>query len=431
MLKTINWSELTRVEQQRAIERPANEQQTTIYTQTTAIIEAVRTHGDAALIDFTQRFDKVKLEQLKLSSAAIAAAQQQVDANFLKAMEYAMHNIRVYHQAQLPQTLALTTVPGVHCERQARPIPRVGLYVPGGSAPLISTVMMLAIPALLAGCPLRILCTPPTPTGEIDPHVVVTAAACGIQDIYKVGGAQAIAAMAYGTETIPKVDKIFGPGNAWVTQAKVLVAQDPKGASLDLPAGPSEVMIIADKSANPAFIAADLLSQAEHGVDSHVLLISTCEHLLSAVNRAVERQLAVLKRRAIAKQALEKAVFIKVEDIATAITISNEYAPEHLILNIIDAEHYVADIQCAGAVFLGPWTPEVVGDYVTGSNHVLPTYGYGRSYSGLSLKDFLTFISFQTVTEEGLKALAPAAMQLAALEGLTAHEYALKVRLAK
>jgi histidinol dehydrogenase len=304
-----------------------------------------------------------------------------------------------------------------------------GIYVPGGTAPLISTVLMLGVPAQMAECPLRILSTPPNQDGSISPSILFAAKLCGIQNVFKVGGAQAIAAMAYGTQTIPKVDKIFGPGNSWVTQAKMQVSQDAFGSAIDMPAGPSEVMIIADDESNCDYVAADLLSQAEHGPDSQVLLITLSESFAIKTRQALIRQLAMLPRMQIAKQALENSSMIIVSTLEEAIEISNAYAPEHLILQIRNAKKYIPIIKNAGSVFIGPWTPETLGDYVTGANHVLPTNGYARSYSGLSVLDFMKFISFQTVTQQGLANIGPYAEKLAALEGLSAHKNAVSLRL--
>lgn len=356
-------------------------------------------------------------------------ARKQISPEAQAALTFAKERIEIFHQANYPEVVITETCTGVTCERQAKPIERVGLYIPGGSAPLVSTVLMLAVPASIAQCPVKIICTPPDTNGKIDPHILVAAELCGVQSVFKVGGAQAVAAMAYGTQSIPKVDKIFGPGNQWVTQAKMLVSQDPLGASIDMPAGPSELMVIADESANPEWVAADLLSQAEHGADSQVILVVTSLVLANKVANAVAEQVAVLPRQAIATQALMHSAIIVVETLANAIEIANQYAPEHLILAFDEAEVYKGDIQNAGAVFMGHWTPETAGDYVTGSNHVLPTNGFARSVSGLSILDFMKFIYFQTVTEAGMKIIGPHAEILAAIEGLDAHKQAVTKRL--
>jgi histidinol dehydrogenase len=318
----------------------------------------------------------------------------------------------------------------VRCERIEVPLQAVGMYVPAGSAPLPSAAIMIAVPAAIAGCPTRVLCTPPRRDGGADPAVLVVAKRCGVSQVYKAGGAQAIAAMAYGTATVPKVDKICGPGNAWVTAAKQLVANDPEGAALDLPAGPSEVLVIADESARPAFVAADLLAQAEHDPSAQVILVTTSRALAEAVTAEVEAQQATLGRRQITAAALAHSRILVVPDLATAFAVSNDYAPEHLILEIRDARSWLPRVRSAGSVFLGDWTPESMGDYCSGTNHVLPTYGYARAYSGLSLHDFVRRITVQELTPDGLRNLGPTAQVLAGLEGLDAHANAVTVRLA-
>ena len=315
------------------------------------------------------------------------------------------------------------------CERLSRdPVPAVGLYVPAGSAPLPSTAIMLAVPAMLAACPVRVVCTPPRGDGRADPAVVAVARACGVTEIFKVGGAQAIAALAYGTESVPKVDKIFGPGNAWVTAAKQAVAADPRGAALDMPAGPSEVMVVADGNANPRFVALDLLSQSEHGPDSQSMLVCTEAALVSAVEAEIDNALAALPRREIIEQSLQHSSAILVEDLAQAFDVVNQYAPEHLIVQVDNAREYTDSIRNVGSVFLGPWTPESVGDYCSGTNHVLPTYGYARNYSGLAVADFQRQVTFQELTRAGLEGLASTVQTLAGLEGLDAHAQAVTVR---
>ena len=344
-------------------------------------------------------------------------------------MQVAIDNVSKFQSAQLADAVRVETVTGVLCERISRPVQAVGLYVPAGSAPLPSTAIMLAVPARIAGCPVRILCTPPTAEGRADPAVVIAAQMCGIEDIFKVGGAQAIAALAYGTETIPKVDKIFGPGNAWVTAAKNVVSSDPAGAAQDMPAGPSEVMVIADATANPEFVAYDLLSQAEHGPDSQAILVCTDAGLAEAVDRAIERALPKLSRRAIIEDSLQHGAFIVVTDTAEAVRVANQYASEHLIIQIINPRQIIDSIKNAGSIFIGPWAPESVGDYCSGTNHVLPTYGYARNYSGLSVADFQKQLTVQELTRDGLIELAPTVRTLAQLEGLDAHAQAVAVRL--
>lgn len=380
-------------------------------------------------MNYTRKYDQANLLSMKVSEDELNHAMQNLSPTVCESIEFAINNIETYHVAQIPKTISITTQKGVVCERQVRPIPKVGLYVPGGSAPLISTVMMLAIPAKLAKCPLKILTTPPDQNGQVSPTLLATAVMCGVQDIYKVGGAQAVAAMAYGTETIPKVDKIFGPGNAWVAQAKMLVSQDPEGAAIDLPAGPSELMVISDEDANPDYVAADLLSQAEHGIDSQVFLVTPSEELVAKVKKALNRQFEMLSRKEIIKKSLQKSAIIIVKDLKEAVFLSNLYAPEHLILQVNQAESMVLEIDSAGAIFVGHWSPETVGDYVTGSNHVLPTYGYAKNYSGLSVLDFMKFISVQSVSKVGLKNLGQHATALAQVEGLMAHQQAVSIRL--
>ncbi len=430
-MKTYIWAQLSEQEKQQVLQRPVRDEESSRVAKVQAIIEQVQTQGDAALRAFTQQYEGLALTQFVVTQEEFAQAQQAVSLESQAAIQFAYQQIKTYHAAFLPKTKGLATAPGVYCERQPRPIPRVGLYVPGGSAPLVSAVLMLGVPANLAHCPLKVLCTPANAAGAIDPHILVAAQMCEIDHVYKLGGAQAIAAMAYGTETIPKVDKIFGPGNAWVTTAKMAVAQDPLGAAIDMPAGPSELVVIADNAANPDWVAADLLSQAEHGPDSQVLLIALAEEFCHQVAQAISTQLAALSRREIAHQSLAHCRLIIAENMAQALAISNHYAPEHVILQVSNPAQYVSQIDNAGAVFLGPWTPETVGDYVTGSNHVLPTNGYARSYSGLSVVDFVKFINVQTVTEAGLRQIGPYAAQLAAIEGLTAHQQAVTRRLSE
>lgn len=395
------------------------------------IIDKIKTDGDAGLKELTLKFDGIRLANLNVSAEEIAFACNHVSAEAKEAILFAKRQLETNHVAQFPNAQQIKTCEGVICERQARPIDKVGLYIPGGTAPLISTVLMLAVPASIAQCPVRVLCTPPNSQGEINPNLLFAAKLAGIETIYKIGGAQAIAAMAYGTETIPKVNKIFGPGNQWVTLTKQLVSQDPEGAAIDMPAGPSEVLVIADDQANPAWVAADLLSQAEHGVDSKVILIALSENFITRVKLAIESQLITLSRKTIIEQSLMHSKMIVAQNMVEAITLSNNNAPEHLILQVQNPEIYMDKITNAGAVFLGPWAPETVGDYVTGSNHVLPTYGYAKSVSGLSVLDFMKFISFQRVSKQGLKNIGPYAETLAELEGLDAHKNAVSLRLAE
>lgn len=396
------------------------------------IIDAVKTGGDKAIINFTKQFDQVSLATLVVSEQELSEAENLIGDEAKAAIQFAQKQLRVVCEAQMAEIIKIKKIEscdGVVCERQSRPIEKIGLYIPGGSAPLISTVLMLGVPSKIANNQLRVLCTPPDRNGRINPHILYAAQLCGIKNIYTTGGAQAIAAMAYGTESIPKVDKIFGPGNAWVTQAKQLVSQDPKGAAIDMPAGPSEVLVIADNTANPNYVAADLLSQAEHGPDSQVILICLSEDVVLRVKSAIQSQLKNLSRQNIIDQSLKNSRMIVVKEMAEAIALSNQFAPEHLILQVNNPDAYLDSVINAGAVFLGPWAPETVGDYVTGSNHVLPTYGNARTYSGLSVVDFMKFISVQRVTSEGLVNIGKYAEVLAALEGLDAHKNAVRIRL--
>jgi histidinol dehydrogenase len=394
------------------------------------IIAEVRRDGDAALLRLTERLDGVRLDELRVSAAERAAAANALSAAERAAIRTAIDNISRFHGAQAAAPVRVETAPGVICERAVRPIRSVGLYVPAGSAPLPSTAMMLAVPARLAGCAVRVMCTPPGRDGRADPAVVHAAGLCGIEQILKIGGAQAIAAMAYGTETIPKVHKIFGPGNAWVTAAKQAVAADPAGAALDMPAGPSEVMVIADATADPRFVALDLLSQAEHGADSQVILVTCVEALVERVREEIRVALPSLGRRTVIERALAHSAAIVVASVIEAVEVANEYAPEHLILQVAEPRSLAELVESAGSVFLGPWTPESVGDYCSGTNHVLPTYGYARAYSGLSLADFQRRMTLQELSPDGLAGLAPTVITLAQLEGLDAHAAAVRARLA-
>lgn len=429
ILTSVDWTVLDENGRRALLERPAVRASASTSAAVGEIISKVRQQGDAALLELTARFDGVELKDLAVGPEEAAAAPGALSPEALKSIEFALGNLRKFHTAQASRPIRVETMPGVVCERVSRPLRAVGLYVPAGGAPLPSTAMMLGVPAEIAGCPLRILCTPPGPDGRADPAVVVAARACGIERIYKVGGAQAIAAMAYGTESIPKVDKIFGPGNAWVTAAKQAVALDAAGAAYDMPAGPSEVMVIADHTANPRFVALDLLSQAEHGPDSQVLLVTTDSALIDRVRAEMLAALSALPRREIMEKSLRHSAAILVSDLAEAMDIANRYAPEHLILQLVEPRMWVEQIWSAGSVFLGQWTPESVGDYCSGTNHVLPTYGYARSYSGLSVADFERRMTMQELTREGLGALADAVTTLAGLEGLQAHAQAVRVRI--
>jgi len=428
-MKTITWKDLTEKQKITLLQRPATSTEVVRTKIVRNIIKSVQSEGDKALIDLTEKYDKTTLNTLQVSDQEFEIAEKCITKKTQQALLFAIEKIKTYQTALMPKSIDIETTDGVFCSRQTRPIDRVGLYVPGGESPLISTAMMLAIPANIAGCKTRVLCTPTKSDGSIDTNLLFTAKQCGINTIFKIGGAQAIAAMAYGTETIPKVDKIFGPGNSWVTEAKKQVTQDINGTACDMPAGPSEVFIIADNNANPDFIASDLLSQAEHGLDSQVICVTTSETLAKAIDDSLQSQLQQLSRKGIIEKSLGYSQIILVTSIAEAISISNRYAPEHLILQVDNPEQYTNDIQNAAAVFLGKWIPETLGDYTTGSNHVLPTGGYAKSTSGLSVMDFMKYISFQKATQDGIKNIGPAAAAIAKLETLNAHANAVNIRL--
>ena len=402
------------------------------HAEARSIIDAVRAEGDAAVRRFTARFDRVpldRLESLRVTPAEITAARSALEAREVAAIERAIANVETFHAAQRPASLSIETMPGVRCEQVLRPIPAVGLYVPAGSAPLPSAVIMLAVPARLAGCPQRVLCTAPDREGRANAAVLVAASLCGIDTVFRIGGAQAIAALAYGTASVPKVDKIFGPGNAWVTAAKQIVAADPAGAAIDLPAGPSEVLVVADDSARADFVAADLLAQAEHDPLAQAILVTDCASLAAAVVSEIGRQLPRLARQSILARSVQAMRVIVVADLDTAIDVSNLYAPEHLLLQVREPRRRLDAITNAGSVFIGPWSPEPMGDYCSGANHVLPTYGYARAWSGLSLHDFVKRMTVQELDVGGLAALGPTAVTLAQLEGLDAHAAAVNLRL--
>ncbi|HEY5643601.1 MAG TPA: histidinol dehydrogenase [Woeseiaceae bacterium] len=428
-LEIVNWKDLSAEVREALLQRPAVALDGEIRAAAAAIIDEVRRGGDAALRRLTKRLDRSSITDFWVSDDEVRVAEQSLTDGQLAAIDLAIRNVRAFHMPQRPAALSVETMPGVVCERVSHPIDSVGLYVPAGTAPLPSAAIMLAVPAAIAGCRTRVLCTPPRPDGTADPAVIVAATRAGVRDIYKIGGAQAVAAMAYGTESVPRVLKIFGPGNAWVTAAKSLVSGAPDGAAIDMPAGPSEVLVIADDAADPEFVAADLLSQAEHGTDSQVVLLTTCRSLAERVLTAIEEQLAKLGRAEIAAGALRHSRLIVVEDIAAAIEVSNRYAPEHLILQTRDARQLLTSLRNAGSVFVGPWTPESVGDYCSGTNHVLPTYGFARTYSGLGVDQFMRQMTVQELTRSGLEQLGQAVIELATLEGLDAHAAAVTRRL--
>lgn len=428
MMQTIYWNTLDTNKKDLILRRPC-EKNAVLDEKVQEIIASVKSKKDLTLFELTQKYDNAKIEKIRVSEDEFIYAKNKNQKNDLDSVKIAINRIQNYQQQCLPKKIIIDSQDGIVCKKVPTAINRVGLYVPGGTAPLLSTLLMLAIPAKIAGCKTRVLCTPPDSEGKINSLLLEAAELCGIDIVCKIGGAQAIAAMAYGTESVPKVDKIFGPGNAWVTLAKKFVALDPQGAAIDLPAGPSEVLVIADKNANPAFIAADLLSQAEHGADSQVLLITPCEKLARTVTQCIELQFKNLSRKSLIEKSLRNSAIILVKDIKQAIEISNNYAPEHLILQLDNSEIYLEKITNAGAVFVGQWTPESMGDYINGANHVLPTSGYASRFSGLSVADFMKYISVQTVSKQGLQALGPIAMQLADIEGLEAHRNAVNIRL--
>lgn len=425
-MKITYWQKCNQQEQKTLLTRPAVSESQAISEAVNAILQQVKEKGDTALKTLCQKFDKVILEEIKLNSHQISQASNRVNPELKQAMQQAAKNIELFHQAQRHLPIMVETMPGIQCQQVTRPLQSVGLYIPGGSAPLLSTVLMLAIPAKIAGCKQVILCSPPPIADEI----LYAAELCGVCDVYQLGGAQAIAAMAFGTETIPSVDKIFGPGNAYVTEAKRQISQRIDGAAIDMPAGPSEVLVIADHQANPVFIAADLLSQAEHGPDSQVILLTPDENLAKAVSVEVDKQLALLSRKAIAQQALSQSRIIITSDINQCIEISNRYGPEHLIIQTQNAPELVEKISSAGSVFLGDWSPESVGDYASGTNHVLPTYGYTATYSSLGLADFQKRMTIQQLSPQGLLAIGKTVELMAEAEQLTAHKQAVALRLA-
>lgn len=427
-MNQLQWNQLDAAAQADALQRPVQAVAARTRESVAALIAAVREDGDAALREISLRFDGIAPDSFEVSEEEFAAAERAVPAELRQAMIDAAERIRVFHKAGMSQGYAVETAPGVRCERMVRAIGRVGLYVPAGSAPLPSTALMLGVPAQLAGCREVVLCTPPRKDGTADPAVLVAARLTGVDRVFKLGGAQAIAAMAYGTDSVPACDKLFGPGNSYVTEAKQQVAQD-GAAAIDMPAGPSEVLVIADAGANPAFVAADLLSQAEHGPDSQVLLLTDDAALLEKVETQVQAQLAQLSRADIAAQALASSRLILVESLVQAFQISNRYAPEHLILALREPRDWLPQVEAAGSVFLGDYTPEALGDYCSGTNHVLPTAGAARAYSGVSVSSFQNMISVQQATVQGIAGIGESARVLARAEGLDAHDYAVALRM--
>lgn len=429
------WQNLNEKERLVALTRPVVAGKADLSKVVGDIIADVKASGDETLLALNEKFDGIQLDSVKLSEDIKAKALATLSEEAKSAIELAYNNISKFHKAQQADDISVDTTDGVNCQLLTRPIAAVGLYVPGGSAPLPSTVLMLGVPAQISGCKRAVLCTPPDTSsqnyGSVTAEILYAAQLCGISEIYLTGGAQAVAAMAYGTNTIPKVDKIFGPGNSFVTEAKQQVSQDPFGAAIDMPAGPSEVLVIADKNADPQFIAADLLSQAEHGPDSQVILVCDEQSVIEATERELESQLKALPRADIARKALANSQLILTQNLEQSVQISNAYAPEHLIVQTDNAQELLPELDNAASIFLGAYTPESAGDYASGTNHVLPTYGYSKVLGSLNLADFNRKFTVQTVTAQGMKNIGPAIMTLANAEGLDAHLNAVKVRLEK
>ncbi|MCC2598341.1 histidinol dehydrogenase [Sphingobacterium sp. FBM7-1] len=426
MLKQYSFQHLTSADMEQLLARNVDATHT-IQDAVSQIISDVCKRGDDSLKEFALKFDKVALERLYLEKEDIAALASTITRDQQRALEIAFQNIHKFHSSQLRRERVVETMPGVECWREVRPIEKVGLYIPGGSAVLPSTLLMLGVPARIAGCKEIVVCSPPQQTGKINGFVAYCLQLLKIDKIYLVGGAQAVAAMAYGTESVPKVDKIFGPGNQFVTKAKSMV-QSMTNVSIDMPAGPSEVLVVADHTAQPAFVAADLLAQAEHGPDSQAVLVATSADIIKRVNEELGKQLEVLPRAEIAQMALRNSYAIEVSDLQEALEFSNHYAPEHLILETNDWKPLIPRITNAGSVFLGHLTPESAGDYASGTNHTLPTSGYARSYSGVSVDSFVKKITFQHISQEGLSHIGSVVETLAELEGLHAHKNAVSIR---
>jgi histidinol dehydrogenase len=427
-MKIYDWESLDKPAQIQVLARPDISNTQAIKTTVSEIISQVKQRGDEAVLEYTHKFDGVKLDNLLVSETELKTAANRLDKTLKEGVHGAMNNILAFHSHQRPQDYSHENG-GISLKRLFKPIERVGLYIPGGTAPLISTLLMLICPSKIAGNPVQIITTPPQKDGTIHPAILYIANLFGVQNIYKCGGAQAISALAHGTQSIPRVDKIFGPGNAFVTEAKLQVSSEPNGAKIDMLAGPSELLVIADKQANCEFVASDLLSQAEHDPISQVLCISDDINTLESVQKAVYKQIESLSRREIAQKSLSNARFILAKNIKQAVEISNIYAPEHLILNLKTPGKYVDFITNAGSVFLGAYTPESLGDYASGTNHVLPTYGSARSQSGLGVESFMKSITFQSATKNGLEKIAQTVQTLAQTEGLDAHSNAVAIRL--
>ena len=425
IMDIIEWSSLDEAARKACLKRPAQESEGTVQSIVKDIISNIRARGDEALLEYSRTLDKCPDGQLQLTEEEIALACERIDPELKQAIDDAWENITLFHSAQKPNHVTVETVPGVVCQTATHPVEKVGLYVPGGSAPLVSTALMLGVPAQIAGCE-EVVLTSPYPLSE---GIIYAAVKCGITRIFKMGGAHAVAALAYGTQSVPKVHKIFGPGNQFVTMAKRLVSEDAEGAAIDMPAGPSEVLVIADQTANADFVASDLLSQAEHGPDSQVVVVSDSRELLERTSKAIDEQLAALPRREITAVALSKSRMILTSSIDECIAISNTYAPEHLIVQTADPHALVGRLRNAGSIFLGAWTCESMGDYASGTNHTLPTYGYARTASALGTDDFRRRYTISCATEQGLRNIGRTVEILANAEGLDAHRNAVTLRL--
>lgn len=428
-MRPVRWSDLDAAARADLLRRPAQRVADDVSTAVAALLARVRREGDDAVRGLTSQFDGVQLARFQVDAQAFADAEAALSAPLKRAIDEAAARIRAFHAAAMQSSVVVDTAPGVRCERVLRPIGRVGLYVPAGSAPLPSTALMLGVPAALAGCPDIVLCSPPRADGTVDPAVLYAAQRSGITRVFAIGGVQAIAAMAFGTASVPRCDKLFGPGNSWVTEAKRQVAMTEGGAAIDMPAGPSEVLVIADAGANASFVAADLLSQAEHGADSQVILVSDDARTLDDVAREIDRQLAALPRAEIARRALAASRLVLVDTLDEAFDVSNAYAPEHLILALREPRSWLDRVRAAGSIFLGDWAPEALGDYCSGTNHVLPTGGAARFTGGLAVSSFQVAITVQEVAPAGLAAIGPCAVELATAEGLDAHRNAVALRL--
>lgn len=423
-MERINYPQ--KMDWERILKRPT-QTVSDIEETVTQIFEEVKTQGDSAVKEYTEKFDKASLDSFLVPKEEIEEASNQVPKELKQAIALAKRNIEKFHTAQKTDRVNVETMPGVSCWQEKRAIQKIGMYIPGGTAPLFSTILMLTVPAKIAGCTEIVLCTPPDELGKINPAILYTANLCGVTQIFKVGGIQAIAGMTFGTETIPNVYKIFGPGNQYVTVAKQIATKH--GVAIDMPAGPSELLVVADDSAVPSFVASDLLSQAEHGTDSQVILVSTSEKLLNSVALEVENQIKVLPRRAIAEKAIENSKLILVKTDSEAVDLINEYGPEHYIVCVENEGFYLENIVNAGSVFIGNYTPESAGDYASGTNHTLPTNGYAKQYSGVNLDSFMKSITFQKINKEGILGIGNAIELMAEAEGLDAHKNAITIRL--